>query len=67
MQEQNEPTTSPPQPKEICSIRIAFPVMTDEQAIEYKKKVSAVLSDIPDANIQFSIITNSRRMPFGGM
>lgn len=49
-----------PQPKkEICSIRIMFPVTSDEQAIEYKKKISVLLSDIPNAHIEFSI----RSMP----
>lgn len=43
-------------PKEICSIRIGFPVDTDEQAIEYKKKVTAVLADIPNVQIQFSLM-----------
>jgi len=43
--------------KEICSIRIMFPVNSDEQAIDYKKKISALLSEIPEANIQFSLVT----------
>jgi len=43
-------------PKEICSIRIGFPVVSDEQAIEYKKKVTAVLADIPEVQIQFSLM-----------
>ena len=41
--------------KELCSIRIMFPVDTDEQAISYKKKIAAVLAEIPDAQIQFSL------------
>jgi len=40
---------------QVCSIRIMFPVTSDEQAIEYKKKISAVLADIPDARIEFSL------------
>ncbi len=56
MSEQNEQTTSPPQPKDICTIRIAFPVESDEQAIEYKKRLSAILSDIPDAQLHFSLM-----------
>lgn len=63
MPEQNEPTTSPPQPKEICSIRIMFPVTSDEQAIEYKKKIGDILSDIPTAFIEFSIKTIPPRPP----
>ena len=42
--------------QEICTIRIMFPVETDEQAIEYKRKIAAVLQDKPDAQIQFSLM-----------
>ncbi|GAI74609.1 unnamed protein product, partial [marine sediment metagenome] len=42
--------------KEICTIRILFPVESDEKAIEYKRKIAAILSDIPDAQIQFSLM-----------
>ncbi|GAH82632.1 unnamed protein product [marine sediment metagenome] len=41
--------------KEVCSIRIMFPVDTDEQAIAYKKKIGLLLAEIPDAQIQFSL------------
>jgi len=34
-----------------------FPVDTDEQAIEYKKKIAAVLADKQDVQQQFSIMT----------
>jgi len=54
---ENEKTT---QPKQICSIRIMFPVNTDEQAIEYKKKISDTLSDKPEARIEFSLSNMSR-------
>jgi len=42
---------------EICSIRIMFPVKSDEQAIDYKKKIAALLAEIPDAQIQFSLMS----------
>jgi len=42
--------------KELCTIRIMFPVDTDEQAIDYKKKISEVLAAIPEAQIQFSLM-----------
>ncbi len=45
-----------PQPTQICSIRIGFPVTSDEQAIEYKKKLSEVLADMPNARIEFSLM-----------
>lgn len=50
--------------KEICSIRIMFPVDTDEQAIKYKRQIVAILSEIPDAQIQFSL-TDIPPMPAG--
>ncbi|GAI75664.1 unnamed protein product, partial [marine sediment metagenome] len=40
--------------KEICTIRIMFPVESDEKAIEYKRKIAGILSEIPDAQIQFA-------------
>lgn len=45
------------QPTQICSIRIGFPVTSDEHAIMYKKQLSKVLSDIPNARIEFSLMT----------
>ena len=43
------------QPQQICSIRIGFPVTSDEQAIEYKQKIGAILADIPQVRIEFSL------------
>ena len=48
-------TEQKPPPKQVCSIRIMFPVDTDEQAIEYKKKIGEILADIPNARIEFSL------------
>lgn len=48
-------------PQQVCSIRIMFPVDTDEQAIEYKKKISDVLADISQARIEFSLMTAASR------
>jgi len=48
-------------PKQLCTIRIGFPVDTDEAAIDYKKKIAAVLAEIPDAQIQFSLMTARER------
>lgn len=42
--------------KEVCTIRIMFPVESDEQAIACKKKIKEVLSDIPEVNVQFSLV-----------
>jgi len=45
-----------PTPKqEVCTIRIMFPVESDEQAIGYKKKISDILSGKQDVHIQFTI------------
>jgi len=43
--------------KQICSIRIMFPAESDEQAIEYKKKIADLLASIPESNIQFGLMT----------
>lgn len=43
-------------PAQVCSIRIMFPVDTDEQAIAYKKKLGDVLADIPQARIEFTLM-----------
>lgn len=44
--------------KEICSIRIMFPVENDEQAIDCKKKVEAVLVDIPETQVHFTLMSS---------
>ncbi len=43
--------------QELCTIRIMFPVASDEQAIGYKKLITDILKDNSDANIQFSIMS----------
>lgn len=63
MQEPNETMQTKLTPKEVCSMRIVFPVTSDEQAIEYKKKITALLSEIPEAAIQFSIMSGRPSMP----
>lgn len=52
-----------PQKQQVCSIRIAFPVTSDDDAIAYKKKIDNILANIPDANIQFSILSGRPSMP----
>lgn len=51
------PPNDTPKPVEMCTIRVAFPVESDEQAIEYKKKIADVLAPIPDAQIQFGLMS----------
>jgi len=51
--------------KEVCSIRIMFPVDTDEQAIDYKKKIAALLAEIPESVLNFSLATVPATPPNG--
>jgi len=51
--------------EQLCSIRILFPVKTDENAVAYKKKIAEVLAAIPKAQIHFSIMTPPDRNPYG--
>jgi len=51
------------QPQQICSIRIGFPVDSDEQAISYKQKITAILVDIPQARIEFGLSSMPIRPP----
>ena len=53
----NEKSTTTPAKQEVCTIRIMFPVESDEQAIECKKKIATALSDMQDVQTQFSIMT----------
>ena len=48
------------QPKQVCTIRVMFPVESDGQAIDYKKKINEALSNIPEARIEFSLANMSR-------
>lgn len=56
MPEPNGQQTTCKSEPQICKITIMFPVDTDEQAIEQKKKITAVISDIPAVNVQFSLM-----------
>lgn len=51
-----EPNTN--EVKQVCTIRLAFPIENDESAISYKKKIGEILADLPDVQIQFSLMTN---------
>ncbi|MBA7526368.1 hypothetical protein ES705_18530 [subsurface metagenome] len=63
MQEPNEQTTQPKAKLEVCTIRIMFPVVSDEQAINCKKKIKEILSDIPEVNTQFSLMDMPANLP----
>lgn len=47
---------SPPQ-KELCTMRIAFPVMSDEQALDVKRKIGEILQGVENPQMQFSIMS----------
>jgi len=53
------------QVEQLCSIRILFPVKSDEEAVAYKKKIADVLVAIPKAQIHFGIMTPPDRNPYG--
>lgn len=46
----------PQAPKQLCTLRIMFPVESDEVAIQYKKKITEILAPIPEAQISFSLM-----------
>lgn len=50
---------------QVCTIRIMFPVETDEQAIAYKKRISDALADIPQVRIEFSLMSRPAIIPNG--
>lgn len=47
-------------PKQVCTMRIIFPVESDEQAIAYKRKINEALSDLPEAGIDFGLSNMTR-------
>ncbi len=51
--------------KEICTIRVMFPVSSDEEAIDIKKKVAELLSHLPESQITFSLANMPTRPPMG--
>lgn len=57
LHELNEGTIMEQLKQEVCTIRILFPAISDEQAIDVKKKIQAMLSEIPETHIQFGLTT----------
>lgn len=41
---------------ELCTIRIMFPVESDEQAIAYKRQINEVLKDNLEAQLHFALV-----------
>ena len=57
----DEPTTKP-QPQ-VCIIKIVFPVSSDDEAIEVKKKIAADLAEMPETVINFSLMSGRPPTP----
>lgn len=48
---------------EVCTLRIMFPVTSDEKAIEAKHKVEEALADVGDVTVQFALMSAPAAMP----
>ena len=57
MPEPNDTATTPLPNIELCTIRIVFPANSDEEAIIVKKKIKEILSDRPDAQFHFNMMS----------
>lgn len=51
------PPTNQSKPNEVCTITVAFPVGSDDEAIDVKKKIGDLVKDIPDARVDFRIMS----------
>ena len=62
-------TNEKPQLKEdICQIRIIFPMTNDAQAVAAKAKIDAILADVPDSQMHFTISTRPNKgADYGGV
>ena len=43
-------------PKQICTITVMFPVESDNEAMEVKKKIDDAVSDTKDSRVDFRIM-----------
>lgn len=50
--------TMPNDKKQTCIISVSFPVDSDEQAVEYKRKITSVLAEMPAAKISLMLMNN---------
>ena len=41
---------------QLCTLRIAFPVESDDEAMAVKKKISEILAGVKDAQVNFSLV-----------
>ncbi len=49
--------------KQVCIIKIVFPVSSDDEAIKVKKKIASTLTEIPETVINFSLMSGRPPMP----
>ncbi len=51
--------------KELCTVRIVFPVDSDDQALNIKRKLRDALGDVPQARLDFSLTSMPPGIPNG--
>jgi len=56
-------TTNTTESKQVCIIKIVFPVDSDDAAIAYKKKIGEAMADNPEAQVSFNLISGRPPMP----
>lgn len=49
--------------QQVCIIKIVFPVGSDDEAIDVKKRIGEAMKDMPDAQINFNLISGRPPMP----
>jgi len=47
--------------KQVCRLTVVFPVESDEVAIEVKRKIAEVVSELPDSQINFGLMSMPSR------
>ena len=59
--------TENPKPavNQVCTIHVGFPVTSDDEALAVKRKIALVVSDMPEARIEFSLISRPSAKPNG--
>ncbi len=49
--------------KQVCIIKIVFPVSSDDEAINLKKKIAVLLDEIPETVMNFSLMSGRPPTP----
>lgn len=49
--------------QELCVITVAFPAVTDDIALDIKKKIAALTTDIKDIRIDFRLVGQRQDLP----